>query len=104
MADQLPVYRLRGQQRGVCPCCGRLCALTFHHLIPKKLHRRKRFKTAYTREVLALGVYVCRACHDGIHDRFDEMTLARYFSSLSELLADEGLRRHFEWVGRQRIR
>ena len=85
-----------------CATCGRRTALTFHHLIPKKLHRRKHFRRHFDREALQAGVYVCRACHSGIHRLYDEMTLGRRFSTLEALLADEALARHFAWVSRQR--
>jgi hypothetical protein len=79
-------------------------ALTFHHLIPRKLHRRARFRKRYSREYLNRGIDICRQCHDGIHDRYDEMRLYRDFSSPGELAADPELRRHFDWVARQRVR
>lgn len=85
-----------------CATCGRRTPLTFHHLIPRKLHRRTRFRRHYTREDLNRGIHVCRPCHSGIHRRYDEMTLARDFSTLERLLVDEDLRRHFAWVARQK--
>ncbi len=66
------------------------------------MHRRRHFKRHYSRELLARGVYVCRDCHDGIHDRFDEMLLAKRYNTPEALLADEALQRHFRWVARQR--
>ena len=92
--------RHRGQ--GICPCCRRTVDLTFHHLVPKKLHRRPHYRKRFSRQQLALGIYVCRACHDGIHDRYDEQTLARLFTEPAKLLGDASLRRHFDWVSRQR--
>ncbi len=79
-------------------------ALTFHHLIPRKLHRRPRFRKQYSREQLAEGVYVCRECHDGIHSTYTEMELARDFATVEALLADPQLARHFSWLARQRRR
>ena len=79
-------------------------ALTFHHLIPRKLHRRPRFRRQYTRDRLAAGVYVCRECHDGIHNTYTEMELARDYATLQDLLADPKLARHFNWLARQRRR
>jgi len=87
---------------GECPLCRRFCELTFHHLIPKKLHRRTFFRKRYDRDRLNAGLDICRLCHDGIHDRYDEMTLARGFASLDDLRADPGLARHFEWVAREK--
>jgi 5-methylcytosine-specific restriction endonuclease McrA len=85
-----------------CATCGRDTALTFHHLIPRKLHRRKHFRRHYDRDVLTLGIHVCRACHRGIHKRFDEMTLGRHFNTLARLREDPDLARHFAWVGKQK--
>lgn len=76
--------------------------LTFHHLIPKKVHRRARFKKHFDKSDLQVGIAVCRLCHRGIHRQYDEMTLATRFNTAEALLADETLSRHFEWVGKQR--
>lgn len=89
---------------GTCPLCGRACALTFHHLIPRKLHRRKAFRRRYDRDVLNRGVHVCRDCHDGIHDFYDEMTLGMRFRELDALRADPALARHFRWVAKKKVR
>ena len=92
----------RADARSACPCCGRRQPLTLHHLIPKKLHRRPHFRKRYSRDVLANGVMICRACHDGIHRLYNEMQLGKRLNTLAALLADEPLRRHFDWVARQR--
>jgi Na+-translocating ferredoxin:NAD+ oxidoreductase RnfC subunit len=92
----------RQRRSGSCPCCGRTVALTFHHLIPRKLHRRTRFRKRFDRDTLNRGIFICRRCHSGIHASYDEMTLASYFSTPNALLRDPTLRRHFAWVSRQR--
>ena len=94
----------RRQRRafGCCPCCQRRQPLTFHHLIPKKLHRRVHFRKRYPRATLASGIMICRACHDGIHRLYGEMALGKRFNTLEALLEDPTLRRHFDWVARQR--
>ena len=84
-----------------CPLCGRQVALTFHHLIPRKMHRRNFFKRHFSKAELHQGIYVCRLCHSGIHSLFDEMTLAKQYNSLDRLLACEALRRHCRWVAKQ---
>ena len=76
--------------------------LTFHHLIPKKMHRRAWFKRHYSRDQLNEGILVCRLCHRGIHKRYDEMTLGKQFTTLTSLLSDPGLKNHFAWVAKQR--
>ncbi|MBA1148003.1 hypothetical protein H0Z60_13195 [Ectothiorhodospiraceae bacterium WFHF3C12] len=89
---------------GVCPLCGRECPLTFHHLTPRKLHRRKAFRRRYSRETLNEGIHICRDCHDGIHDFYDEKTLAKRFADIRSLQADPALARHFRWVARKKVR
>ena len=89
---------------GTCPCCSRHTRLTFHHLIPKKMHRRTYFKKHYTKEQLQAGVNICRQCHSGIHRFYDEMTLAKQLHSLSLLQAYEQLSTFFNWVSKQRVK
>lgn len=88
--------------RDSCLLCGRQTALTFHHLIPKKVHRRKRFRKRYGRDELNQGVKICRLCHSGVHRLFDEMKLAMQLNSLESLRQHEALRRHIKWVSKQR--
>ena len=90
-------------RRGQCPLCQRDVPLTFHHLIPKKLHRRTRFKKSFSKDQLNQGVFICRLCHNGIHDHYDEMTLAKEFSTLDQLRQDEQIQRHAEWVAKQKV-
>ncbi|NEQ98147.1 MAG: hypothetical protein F6K30_15755 [Cyanothece sp. SIO2G6] len=94
----------RRLKQGTCPFCQRQVSLTFHHLIPKKVHRRPYFKKNFSKETLNQGVDICRLCHSGIHQHYDEMVLAKSFNSLEALLADEALRRHFDWVAKQKVR
>lgn len=88
---------------GLCALCGRHTELTFHHLIPRKVHRRSRFRKQHAREALQAGVELCRLCHRGVHRLYDEMTLARQFASLQALRDDPAVRRHVDWVRKQRV-
>lgn len=87
-----------------CALCGRVCALTWHHLIPRKMHRRSRFKKRYSREELQAGIWICRLCHDGIHAHYDEMYLAQHRNTLEALTADPAIQKHIAWVAKQKIR
>ncbi|WP_415890677.1 hypothetical protein ACMXYV_05030 [Neptuniibacter sp. SY11_33] len=78
-------------------------SLTFHHLIPKKMHRRSYFSKRYGREELNRGINICRFCHDAVHRAFDEMTLAKEFNSLEHLLSSPKIQRHIEWASKQRV-
>ncbi len=78
--------------------------LTFHHLIPRKTHSRRRFQRRYTKhEMRNRGLYVCRPCHSGIHDLIpDEVVLGELYNTKDQLLAHEGVARHVAWVARQK--
>jgi hypothetical protein len=91
-----------GAKQGICALCGRTAPLTFHHLIPRKLHRRARFRKHFTRQAFMRGAALCRLCHDGIHDLYDEMTLARSLRTIAELKRDPRVRKHAAWVRRQK--
>ena len=92
----------RQRHSGLCPCCDRHMALTFHHLIPRKMHRRPRFRRRYNKAILNQGIYICRDCHKGVHAAYDEMELAMRLNSPEALMSDTLLQRHFRWVSRQR--
>lgn len=85
-----------------CPLCERDVALTFHHLIPKKVHARNFFKKKYSRRDLKKGIDICRLCHNGLHDLYDEMKLGKEFSTLETIQADPALTKHFTWVAKQK--
>ena len=85
-----------------CALCERELPLTFHHLIPRKAHRRPRFRKRMNRDTLALGVMICRLCHRGIHRRYDELHLANHLNTVEALASDPDLARHFAWVARQK--
>jgi|TARA_B100000700_G_scaffold74600_1_gene83356 hypothetical protein len=67
------------------------------------MHRRNYFKKRYSKTELAAGIMVCRQCHNGIHRFYDEMTLAKTFSTPASLKADPRLSEYFAWVARQKI-
>lgn len=86
-----------------CVLCRRHVALTLHHLIPRKVHRRRYFRKHYTRDQLNAGILICRLCHRGLHKLYDEMQLAKNLSTLELLLADPLVAKHVSWVARQRV-
>lgn len=85
-----------------CELCERKIGLTFHHLIPRKVHSRARFKKHYTRVELNQGVWLCRDCHRAVHRFHDELALAQQFNSLEKLKACEIIERHLAWQRKQR--
>ena len=103
-ATVLVERRTRVLRTGQCPCCSRILLLTFHHLIPKKVHRRQRFSNSFDRNALSLGIYICRDCHQHIHRTYDEMQLASNYRTPEALINDPVMRPHFQWLARQRRR
>lgn len=94
------------QQNGesACELCARSVPLTFHHLVPRKVHKRTRFIRRHgKREMRSTGLWICRLCHSGIHNIIpDEKVLAESFFTKELLLAHEGVARHVLWVSKQR--
>lgn len=87
---------------GPCALCARHCVLTFHHLVPRMVHRRNRFARRLSKADRERGVDLCQLCHWGVHDLYDPVTLAERFSTVEALRADEAIRRHVAWVRKQR--
>lgn len=90
-------------KHGMCPLCQREVTLTFHHLTPKKLHRRKFYRKTMAKLERNQGIDICRLCHDGIHAIYDEITLGKHFNTLEKLQGDSSLQRHFAWVAKQKV-
>lgn len=93
----------RRSDHGQCPLCLRETYLTFHHLIPKKMHRRTYFKKHYSKLELAQGIDICRQCHNGLHRTFTEMELAKQFTTIESIRANPSLADYFAWVAKQKI-
>jgi hypothetical protein len=87
-----------------CELCGRLKRLTRHHLIPRRVHRKKRFQTRFgEKEMHERSLMICKECHAAIHDLIpDEKELADKYHTKELLLQHEGLRRHIAWVRKQK--
>ncbi len=78
--------------------------LTFHHLIPRRCHRNKRFRRSYTlTEMRSRGLWLCQECHSGVHDLIpDEKVLGSTFNTKERLLSHEGIKKHVDWVRKQK--
>lgn len=87
---------------GQCELCQRQSMLTAHHLIPRKLHRRKHFKKHFEKAELQNTISICRECHSGLHKMYDEMHLGKTLNTVDKLLRDPQVKKHVEWVARQR--
>ena len=84
--------------------CGRDKPLTKHHLIPRAVHKKKRFIARFgIEEMRRRGLMVCKKCHKGIHDIIpDEKELADKFNTKELLMADPRIQKHVDWVRKQK--
>lgn len=87
-----------------CALCGRQVKLTFHHLIPVAVHRKKRYLARFgIEEMRTRGLMICQHCHSGIHDLFpDEKMLADFFNTQQLLEKEPRMAKHIAWVKKQR--
>ncbi len=93
------------RMNGPCDLCERPDRfLTFHHLVPRHCHRKKRFRRSFSvREMRKRGLWLCRECHSGIHDLIpDEKVLGWSYNTKEQLLAHEAISKHVEWVKKQK--
>jgi hypothetical protein len=68
-------------------------------LIPKHLHRKKRFQKLFSKEdLITRTLWVCRPCHNAIHKARSEYELGLYFNTREKLLELEELRAFVEWL------
>jgi hypothetical protein len=86
----------------LCERSGQL--LTFHHLVPRHCHGKKRFRRRFTlKEMRSWGLWLCKECHSGIRDLIpDEKIMGWNYHTRELLMTHEGIRRHIEWVRKQK--
>ena len=79
--------------------CQREKPLSFHHLIPRKMHRRKNFLKEFgKKEMKKRGINVCRKCHSTIHKFWDEKTLGEKYNTKEKLMETEEMQKFVAWV------
>jgi len=89
-------------KRDSCELCERERTTTFHHLVPKKSHKRSRVTKLHTKEYMnSVGVDLCKSCHKTVHKYFTHMELALNYYTLELLKSDDKLMRFVEWVKTQ---
>ncbi len=90
------------KKSGVCPICSRMETLTFHHLIPKTLHKNKWYKKNFTKERMGEGVYICRLCHNNIHIFIEEKDMGYEYNTLEKILNHEKVINYIPWATKQK--
>ncbi len=88
-----------------CETCQREVELTFHHLVPKKMHTKKPILRLHEEiDLMHYGSWVCKDCHKKIHKRFTHHQLATWYYTVPRLLDDHKFRLFVEWVSKQKKR
>lgn len=86
-----------------CELCQRVDRLEFHHLIPRRNHRRGMFRRRFSKEDLVFrGAWLCRDCHRMLHKRFDHRTLGWELNTLAAIREHPEVQKFVAWVRTQR--
>ena len=85
-----------------CELCERTRELTFHHLVPRSMHKRKWVQRSFSAEQRQEGLMLCRDCHSAIHRFFDCAELARNRYSKEKLLEHDDFLAFVLWIRKQR--
>jgi len=87
----------------VCELCGRDKPLTYHHLLPRKSHRKRRIRDRFEREELhGRGLWLCRLCHRQLHRFYTEMELAERLNTREAILEEPQMQRFLQWARKQK--
>ena len=90
-------------QPQACELCRRETSLTFHHLIPKKTHRKRRVLRRFARDELhTRGLWLCRLCHRQLHRFYSEDELAETLNTRKSILNDPHMARFLGWARKQK--
>lgn len=87
---------------GFCEFCNRLKELTFHHFIPKTLHKNKLFLKLFSKEYMKThGIDLCKECHYTVHHFWDEKTLGKEYNTKEKIVNDPKFKKYLKWVMKQ---
>ena len=79
--------------------------LTFHHLVPKKVHKRSQVLRLFSKEEMhTLGLWLCSDCHSTVHRHIDHLVLALNYHSKEALLGHPEIEKFVNWVAKQNKR
>ena len=85
-----------------CALCNRQLPLTFHHLIPRSTHKKKRIIKKFSIEERQRGIWVCRSCHAVLHKFCTNIELAEQFNNIAKILSHPPLKKYVHWAKKQK--
>lgn len=88
-----------------CEFCQRHLKLTFHHLVPKKVHKDRRVLKLFPDiDLIHYGIWLCVACHKHLHQNFNHDDLAFRLNKKDDLLNNDKIKSFTAWASKQRKR
>ncbi len=84
-----------------CLFCHRDLPLTFHHLVPKSLHKKQWVKRRFTKKSLQEGILICRDCHDALHKMITRKECATTYNTYEKILNHHNFSNFVRWVKTQ---
>lgn len=86
-----------------CELCGRAVPLTFHHLIPRSLHKKRTIQAQFDKaERVSRGLWICRLCHRQIHRLYSRRRLAEELNSREALVGEPEMAKFLTWARKQK--
>lgn len=76
--------------------------LTYHHLIPRQVHAKALKRGWHEAWQLNAVAWLCRACHNFVHDIASNEELARELWSIDRLTARQDVQEFATWLSRVR--
>ena len=75
--------------------------MTFHHIIPLSLRKRRSVKARFKDLDLGQGIDICRDCHNAVHHFITNKELSQTWHGLEELKAHPEIAKYIEWAAKQ---
>jgi len=87
-----------------CELCQRAnMKLTFHHLIPRKMHSKKYVQKVHPNiELNTHGISLCIPCHKQLHKLFTHRELALEYYSAERIKASERMKAAIKFNAKQK--
>ena len=94
---------MHAPEQPACELCQRTgLALTRHHLIPRKRHRRRSAQIRFNRQEMHTRIaLLCRPCHSTVHATLSEKELEDVFNTIDALKAHPEIAKFAGWVKKQ---
>lgn len=85
-----------------CSLCNRGLELHFHHLVPKKMHEKRKILALHDGlELIHYGAWLCVDCHKTIHRKISHYDLATKYYTIEKLLEHPEICKFVTWASRQ---